>query len=53
VREELYNRVVSNIQEIEVPHINYDELIESKRALARSQDIEDIEQLKIRRDNPE
>ena len=42
-RSSFNNRIVSNIQEIEVPYINYDELIESKRALARSQDIDDIE----------
>jgi hypothetical protein len=52
-RSSYNNRIVGKIQEIEVPYINYDDLIESKLALARSKDIEDIEQLKIRRDNAE
>jgi hypothetical protein len=46
-------RVISKIHEIEIPFINYDDLITNKQALARSKDIEDIEQLNLRRNNPE
>ena len=52
-RSSFNNRIISKIQEIEVPYINYNDLIESKRALARSQDIEDIEQLERRKNDPE
>lgn len=46
-------REVSNIGDIEIPFIDYDDLIANKHTQARSKDIEDIEQLKLRRDNPE
>ena len=52
-RSSFDNRIISTIYEIEVPYINYDDLIESKLALARLKDLEDIEQLKLRRNNPE
>jgi hypothetical protein len=47
------NRIVSRIYDVEVPYINYNDLIESKLALARAKDIEDIDQLKLRRNRPE
>jgi hypothetical protein len=47
------NRLGSKINDVEVPYINYNDLIESKLALSRTKDIEDIDQLKSRRDNPE
>lgn len=46
-------RVVANIYDIQVPYIGYDDLVASKLVLARSKDIEDIEQLKLRRNKPE
>ena len=47
------NRLISKIFDVEVPYINYDDLIKSKVALGRAKDIEDIDQLKLRRNNPE
>jgi hypothetical protein len=47
------NRLVSKIYDVELPYINYNDLIESKLALSRIKDIEDIDQLKLRRNNPE
>ena len=46
-------RIISKIHDVEVPYINYNDLIESKLALGRLKDIEDIDQLKLRRNNPE
>ena len=45
-------REVSKVNEIEMPFINYNDLIVNKQAQARPKDIEDIEQLKLRRFNP-
>ena len=47
------NRYVSKIVDVDVPYIGYDDLIKSKAALARPKDIEDIKQLKLRKNNPE
>ena len=47
------NRIISRIHDVEVPYINYNDLIESKLALSRTKDIEDVDQLKSRRNNPE
>lgn len=47
------NRIISNIQGVEVPYINYGDLIASKLALGRSKDIDDIDQLKLSRNDPE
>jgi hypothetical protein len=47
------NRIVSTIQAVEVPYISYDDLIASKRALGRAKDIDDIDQLNLRRSDPE
>jgi len=46
-------REISKIDEIEVPFINYEDLIINKQTLRRPKDIEDIEQLKLRRRDPE
>lgn len=43
-------RVTSEIYEIEISFIGYNDLIQSKQALGRPKDIDDIEQLKSRRD---
>ncbi|OMP79106.1 MULTISPECIES: nucleotidyltransferase [unclassified Chitinophaga] len=47
------NRSVAEIDDIEVPYISYEDLLKSKLALAREKDIDDIEQLKIRRSQSE
>jgi len=52
-RSSFNNRIVSKIYDTEVAYISYDDLIQSKQALARSKDIEDIDELKLRRDKPE
>lgn len=52
-RSSFDNRIISKIHDVEVPYINYNDLIESKSALSRAKDIEDIDQLKLRRNNPE
>ncbi len=52
-RSSFDNRIISKIHDVEVPYINYNDLIESKLALSRTKDIEDIDQLKLRRNNPE
>lgn len=52
-RSSFDNRIIAKIRDIEVPYISYDDLIESKSALSRSKDIEDINQLKSRRNDLE
>ena len=52
-RASFNNGIVSQISGIEVRYINYDELIESKKVLSRTKDLEDIEQLKLLRNKPE
>jgi len=47
-RQSFNNRIVSNIYDIEIPYISYDDLIKNKAALGRSKDMEDIDQLKKR-----
>ena len=48
-----YNeKAVSKVGEIEIPIIKYEDLIISKQTQARPKDIEDIEQLKLRRTPP-
>lgn len=47
------NRTVAEIHDVEVPYICYEDLLKSKLALAREKDIDDIEQLKLRKNNPE
>jgi len=51
-RQSFNNRIVSNIYDIEIPYISYDDLIKNKAALGRSKDMEDIDQLK-KRNKPE
>lgn len=52
-RSSFNNRIVSKTYDIEVPYISYDDLIASKQALSRSKDIEDIDELGLRRNKPE
>jgi predicted nucleotidyltransferase len=42
-----------NIDGVEIYFISYEDLITSKKENARQKDIDDIEQLKTKRDNPE
>lgn len=44
-------RVISKINEIEIPFIDYTDLIQNKEALGRPKDIEDIQQLRAKRKN--
>jgi predicted nucleotidyltransferase len=46
------NGIVLMIRDVGVRYLNYDDLILSKKALSRKQDIEDIDQLQLRKDNP-
>jgi hypothetical protein len=49
-----YNKCeVSKIGEIEIPIISYADLISNKQTQGRAKDIEDIEQLKLRREDPD
>ncbi|HVU95268.1 MAG TPA: hypothetical protein VHE34_08595 [Puia sp.] len=41
----------TRIREVEIRYLNYDDLITSKKAVDRAKDIEDLEQLKLRRGN--
>jgi predicted nucleotidyltransferase len=50
-RSSFKEKEISKIDEIEVPFINYNDLIINKQTQARPKDIEDIEQLKLRRLN--
>jgi hypothetical protein len=52
-RSSFNNRIVSKTYDIEVPYISYNDLIKSKQALSRSKDIEDIDELRSRKDKPE
>lgn len=52
-RTSFNDRDFVKIDEIEVPFVNYDDLILNKQTQGRPKDIEDIEQLKLRRLNPE
>jgi predicted nucleotidyltransferase len=52
-RSSFNERDISKIDDIEVPFINYHDLIINKQTQARPKDIEDIKQLKLRRLNPE
>ena len=52
-RSSFNKREISRANEIEVPFINYNDLIVNKQTQARPKDIEDIEQLKLRRLNPD
>jgi hypothetical protein len=45
-RSSYNNREISKIDEVEIPFIEYNDLILNKEALARPKDIEDIRQLK-------
>jgi predicted nucleotidyltransferase len=47
------NGINRQIQGIEVRYLNYSDLIESKKALSRTKDVEDMEQLKLRNDTPD
>jgi hypothetical protein len=42
-------RVISRIDEIEISIIGYTDLIQNKETLGRPKDIEDIQQLKLRK----
>lgn len=46
------NRVIAKIGDIEIPYISYDDLVKSKQALGREKDIDDIDHLKARKNNP-
>ena len=50
-RSAFNQRVISKPNEIEVPFINYNDLIINKQTQGRPKDIEDIKQLKLRKDN--
>jgi hypothetical protein len=52
-RTSFNERIISKIEETAIPVISYKDLITSKQALSRPQDIEDIKQLKLRKDNTE
>jgi predicted nucleotidyltransferase len=52
-RDSYNQRDVSQIDEIEISFINYNDLIINKEFLGRPKDIEDVKQLKSRRLNPE
>ncbi len=52
-RSSFEKRSVAEIDGTDVPYISYEDLIKSKLALAREKDMDDIEQLKLRRNNPE
>ena len=47
------NGSVYTIRDVEMRYLNYDDLILSKSALSREKDIEDIDQLQLRKDNPD
>jgi predicted nucleotidyltransferase len=48
-----FHRLVSKVIDVDVPYIGYDDLIKSKTTLARPKDIEDMKQLKSRKNNNE
>jgi hypothetical protein len=48
-RNSFNQRDISQIEEIEIPFINYNDLIRNKEFMARPKDIEDIKQLKLRK----
>lgn len=52
-RSSFNEREISKVNEIEVPFISYNDLIVNKQTQARPKDIDDIEQLKSRRSNPD
>jgi hypothetical protein len=52
-RTSFNNGILLTIRHVEVRYLNYDDLIQTKKALSRKQDIEDIDQLKSRKDNPD
>jgi len=52
-RASFNNAIISKLRDIEVRYMNYDDLIRSKTALGREKDIDDIEQLRKRKNNPE
>jgi hypothetical protein len=52
-RSSFEKKEIRKIDEIEIPLINFDDLIINKQTQGRAKDIEDIEQLKLRRLNPE
>ena len=43
-------RVISKINDLEIPFIDYSDLIQNKEALGRPKDLEDIKQLKAKRE---
>lgn len=52
-RQSYENRAVFMIEDLEVPYLNYNDLIVNKQTQARPKDLEDIEQLKLRRHGSE
>jgi hypothetical protein len=46
-------RITSRIYDIDITINEYNDLIKAKEALGRPKDIEDIEQLRLRRENPD
>jgi hypothetical protein len=43
------NGILTKIRDLEIRYLSYDDLMRSKTALSRGKDVEDIEQLKLRR----
>lgn len=52
-RASFLNGIIQTIHNIEARYINYDDLILSKKALGRRKDIEDIDELRRRKDDQE
>jgi hypothetical protein len=52
-REVYTARETAKLGDIEVPYISYDYLIQSKQALGRLKDLEDIRQLRLKRSDPD